>query len=183
MLLAFHKPFGVLSSFKPDGSAHRTLAEFHFPKHVYPIGRLDADSEGLLLLSDEPSWTSRLLEPGRHVEKTYWALVERLPSPGAFEKLRSGVLLDGKLTLPAGASLIDPQPLLPDRVPPVRVRKTVQDFWIELKLVEGRNRQVRRMTAAVGHPTVRLLRVGVGKLLIGDLPPGRWRKIAGSEVL
>jgi 23S rRNA pseudouridine2457 synthase len=183
MLLAFHKPFGVLSSFKPDGSPHRTLAEFGFPKNVYPIGRLDADSEGLLLLSDEPSWTARLLEPGRHVEKTYWALVERLPSPEALDTLRKGLLLDGKPTLPAGALLLDPQPWVAERVPPVRLRKTVQDFWIELKLVEGRNRQVRRMTAAVGHPTVRLLRVGIGKLSLSDLLPGKWLTIEGREVL
>ena len=183
MLLAFHKPFGVLSSFKPDGSSHRTLAEFGFPKNVYPIGRLDADSEGLLLLSDESRWTARLLEPGRHVEKTYWALVERLPSPGALEILRNGLPLDGKPTLPARATLLDPHPVVAERIPPVRVRKTVQDFWIEIRLVEGRNRQVRRMTAAVGHPTVRLLRVGIGKLTVFDLPPGKWRNIEGDEVL
>lgn len=182
MLLAFHKPWGVLSQFTPDGSPHRTLAEFGFPPCVYPIGRLDADSEGLLLLSDESRWNARLLAPGHHVEKTYWALVERLPSPEALEKLERGILLDGKPTLPAKARLLDPQPDVPPRDPPVRLRKSVQDFWIELRLVEGKNRQVRRMTAAVGHPTLRLLRVAIGGLSLGDLPPGEWREVGAADV-
>ncbi|MEI8311252.1 MAG: pseudouridine synthase [Verrucomicrobiota bacterium] len=181
MLLAFHKPFGVLSQFTPDGSKNRTLAEFGFPKDVYPLGRLDADSEGLLLLSDELEWNARLLAPGQHVEKTYFVLVEREPGQHALHLLRSGIVLDGKPTLPAKACLLDPQPEIPPRVPPVRFRKNVRDFWIEVRLVEGRNRQVRRMTAAVGHPTLRIVRTAIGDLTIDDLPAGKWRLLSGEE--
>ena len=181
MILAFHKPYGVLSQFTPDGSPNRPLAEFGFPKNVYPIGRLDADSEGLLLLSDEPQWNKRLLDPERHVVKTYLVLVERLPCEEALSRLRTGVVLDGRKTLPCEATLLDPQPSIPPRDPPVRVRKTVEDFWIKLRLREGRNRQVRRMTSAVGHPTLRLIRTLIGSLEIGDLPPGKWREVASDE--
>ena len=181
MLLAFHKPFGVLSQFTPDASKNRTLADFGFPKDVYPIGRLDADSEGLLLLSDEPEWNARLLAPGRHVEKTYLVLVEREPGQHALHLLRSGILLDGKLTLPAIARLLDPQPEIPPRVPPVRFRKNVPDFWIEVRLVEGQNRQIRRMTAAVGHPTLRIIRTAIGRLSLADLAVGRWSRLTGEE--
>jgi len=177
MLLAFHKPFGVLSQFTPDGSANQTLSEFGFPRDVYPIGRLDADSEGLLLLSNEAKWNQQLLHPSRHVEKTYWALVERMPSLNSLALLRDGVVIDGKPTLPAKAVLLDPQPMVAPRDPPVRVRKSVEDFWIELRLTEGRNRQVRRMTAAAGHPTIRLIRVGMGRLTLGELAPGTWWEI------
>ena len=182
MILVFHKPYGVLSQFTPDGSANRPLADFGFPKGVYPIGRLDADSEGMLLLSDEARWNARLLSPGGHVEKTYHVLVERLPSESALQLLRDGVLLDGKCTLPAGARFLDPQPHFPPRDPPVRFRKNVEDFWIELRLREGRNRQVRRMTAAVGHPTLRLIRVAVGGFHLGDLACGAWRELTADEI-
>lgn len=182
MILAFHKPYGVLSRFTPDGSPHRTLADFGFPKNVYPIGRLDADSEGLLLLSDEPSWTHRLLDPHNHIPKTYLVLVERLPDETSLAHLRRGLLLDDRPTLPAEARLCDPQPLVPPRDPPVRLRKSVQDFWIELRLHEGRNRQVRRMTAAIGHPTLRLIRTAIGPLHLADLPPSHWKKIPPSAL-
>jgi len=181
MLLAFHKPFGVLSQFTPDGSAHRTLAEFGLPPDVYAIGRLDADSEGLLLLSDEAKWNQQLLHPDRHVEKTYWVLVERCPSTDSVSALAGGVLLDGRPTLPAKARVLNPQPVVPPRDPPIRVRKTVEDFWIEIRLTEGRNRQVRRMTASVGHPTIRLVRVAVGGIKLGELAPGEWREIPPDE--
>lgn len=181
MILAFHKPYGVLSQFTPDGSPNRPLAEFSFPKNIYPIGRLDADSEGLLLLSDEPQWNKRLLDPECHVTKTYLVLVERLPGEEALRRLCEGVTLDGRTTLPAEAILLDPQPFIPPRDPPVRMRKTVEDYWIKLCLREGRNRQVRRMTAAVGHPTLRLIRRAIGSLELGDLPPGKWREIASAE--
>lgn len=175
MLLAFHKPFGVLSQFTPDGSANRTLAEFGLPAKVYPIGRLDADSEGLLLLSDEAKWNERLLHPTHHVTKIYWVLVERFPTPEALWKLSQGVVLDGRATLPAEAWLLEPQPIVGARNPPVRVRKSVQDYWIELRITEGRNRQVRRMTAAVGHPAIRLIRQAVGEYELGELAEGKWR--------
>lgn len=174
MLLAFHKPYGVLSQFTPDGSPHRTLADFGFPKNVYPIGRLDADSEGLLLLSDEARWNAALLDPDHHIEKTYWVLVERLPSPEALARLESGVILDGRPTRPARARLLDPQPDVPPRDPPVRFRRNVTDHWIALRLTEGRNRQVRRMTAAVGHPTLRLIRTAIGTIPLAAIPPGQW---------
>lgn len=180
MLLAFHKPFGVLSQFTPDGSNNRSLADFGFPKKVYPIGRLDADSEGLLLLGDEPSWNVTLLSPGRHVEKTYLVLVERKPDPTAITRLENGILLDGKVTLPAKACILEPQPHIPPRNPPVRLRKNVRDFWLELRLVEGRNRQVRRMTAATGHPALRLIRISIGNFHLGDLPSGQW-EILGKK--
>ncbi len=181
MILAFHKPYGVLSQFTPDGSPHRPLAEFGFPKNTYPIGRLDADSEGLLLLSDEPVWTKRLLDPGHHVAKTYLVLVERLPEEKSLARLREGIVLDGKPTLPAEARLCQPQPVFPPRDPPVRLRKTVEDFWIELRIREGRNRQVRRMTAAIGHPTLRLIRTAIGAFELGSLPLGQWRELDPAE--
>ena len=133
------------------------------------------------MLSDEPQWNARLLAPGRHVTKTYWALVERLPSAEALAQMESGILLDGKLTLPAHARILDPQPIVPPRDPPVRVRKSVSDFWIELQIHEGRNRQVRRMTAAVGHPTIRLLRVAIGSFHLGDLACGASRELTSDE--
>ncbi len=182
MILAFHKPYGVLSQFTPDGSPNRPLSEFQFPPKVYPIGRLDADSEGLLLLSDEAKWNARLLAPDNHVEKAYYVLVERLPSPQALESLEKGVLLDGKMTLPAKATLLDTQPIITPRIPPVRVRKSVQDWWIELKIREGKNRQVRRMTAAVGHPTIRLIRAAIGGFLLEGIACGEWRALTPDEI-
>jgi len=182
MVLAFHKPFGVVTRFTPDGSPNRTLAEFGFPAGVYPVGRLDADSEGLLLLSDEPGFTTRLLEPGRGHGRTYWALVEREPSAEALERLASGVELQGRRTLPCRAWRLDPQPEIAPRDPPVRYRKNVRDVWIGLELVEGKNRQVRRMTAAIGHPTLRLIRVAIGGFGLGELGSGAWRTLAAGEI-
>jgi 23S rRNA pseudouridine2457 synthase len=175
MLIAFHKPWGVISRFTPDGSPNRCLAEFGFPPRVYPIGRLDADSEGLLLLSDEPDWNARLLNPRHQHRRVYWAQVERVPDTAALAALERGVLLEGRTTLPCRARVLDPQPQLAPREPPVRYRKSVPDCWIELELIEGKNRQVRRMTAAAGHPTLRLIRVGLGGLELGRLAAGQWR--------
>ncbi len=174
MLAAFHKPYGVLSQFTPDGSPNRTLSEFGFPMGLYPIGRLDADSEGLLLLSDEPGLNQRLLHPSRAHLREYWVQVEREPSPEALRRLESGIVLAGRRTLPARAWILEPQPTFPPRDPPIRFRKTVPTCWIALELVEGKNRQVRRMTAATGHPTVRLLRVRIGRFMLGTLAPGTW---------
>jgi 23S rRNA pseudouridine2457 synthase len=181
VLIAFHKPYGVLSQFTPDGSPNRPLAEFGFPPHVYPIGRLDADSEGLLLLSDEPEWNARLLEPRHAHEREYWVQVERLPTAEALQELSFGVVIQGQKTLPGRAWMLEPQPQIPPRNPPIRVRKSVPDCWIGLELIEGKNRQVRRMTAAIGHPTLRLLRVRIGQFLLGDLPPGHWRPLPPAE--
>jgi 23S rRNA pseudouridine2457 synthase len=177
VLIAFHKPYGVLSQFTADASPNRLLAEFGFPKHVYPIGRLDADSEGLLLLSDEAALNERLLHPRHAHEREYWAQVERIPTANALAHLEAGVTVRDRDTLPCRAWLLDPQPVIAPRDPPIRVRKSVPDCWIGLALVEGKNRQVRRMTAAVGHPTLRLLRVRIGTFWLGDLAPGEWREL------
>lgn len=181
MLIAFHKPFGVLSQFTPDGSKHRPLAEFDFPKGVYPLGRLDAESEGLLLLSDEAALNARLLHPTRGHYRIYWAQVERVPSSEALKQLERGVVIGGRKTLPCRAWLLDPQPEMPPREPPIRFRKNVPDVWIALELVEGKNHQVRRMTAAVGHPTLRLVRVKIGNFELGSLAPGTWRELSAAE--
>lgn len=181
MLLAFNKPFGVISQFSPDGSKNGTLAEFHFPKGVYPLGRLDADSEGLLLLSDEGFLNDRLLHPANAHERTYWVQVERIPSAEALGDLARGVVIQGARTLPSRARLLEPSPELPPREPPIRYRKNVPDTWLELILTEGKNRQVRRMTAAAGHPTLRLVRVAIGAFELGDLPPGKWKVLSAAE--
>ena len=180
MLLAFHKPFGTVSQFTPDGSKHRTLAGFAFPKNVYPIGRLDAESEGLLLLSDEPELNARLLHPSHAHQREYWAQVERVPSVEALEQLALGVVIGGHKALPAPAWILDPQPAILPRDPPIRFRKNVPDVWIALELIEGKNHQVRRMTAAVGHPTLRLLRVRIGALRLGAVAAGRW-EVLGDD--
>ncbi len=182
MLVAFHKPYGVLTQFTLEpGSAHRTLAEFGFPPGVYPVGRLDADSEGLLLLSDEPALNARLLQPSRGHTRCYWVQVERVPSPDSLRALELGVTIQGYRTLPCRAALLDPPPDVPPRDPPIRVRRNIPDAWILLELTEGKNRQVRRMTAAVGHPTLRLIRVRIGGYAPEDLPAGKWRVLSDDE--
>lgn len=183
MLIAFNKPYGVLSQFTSDGSPNRTLAEFGFPKNVYPIGRLDADSEGLLLLSDEAALNQQLLHPRQGHKRVYWVQVERVPERAALEQLARGVLVQGRKTLPCEASMLEPKPEVPPREPPIRFRKSVRDCWIAMELVEGKNRQVRRMTAAVGHPTLRLMRVQIGKFLLSfsELPSGRWKELSAQE--
>ncbi len=181
MLLAFNKPFGVLSQFTPDGSRHRPLAEFRFPLGVYPLGRLDAESEGLLLLSDEGTLNVRLLDPRHAHRRTYWAQVERVPPPEALAALERGVTVGDRKTLPCRAWLLDPQPEVPPREPPIRVRKNVADCWLALELIEGKNHQVRRMTAAISHPTLRLIRMRIGELKLGALAPGEWRELGAPE--
>jgi 23S rRNA pseudouridine2457 synthase len=182
VLLAFHKPYGVLSQFSPDGSSrHRTLAEFGFPARVYPLGRLDAESEGLLLLSDEAGLNTQLLDPRRAHRRIYWAQVERVPAREALAHLERGVVIGGKRTLPCQAWLLDPQPVIAPRDPPIRHRKNVADCWIALALIEGRNHQVRKMTAAVGHPTLRLMRTSIGRFELGSLAPGHWRALSDAE--
>lgn len=182
MLIAFHKPYGVLSQFTPEaGSAWRTLAEFGFPKGVYPVGRLDADSEGLLLLSDEAALNARLLRPEHAHAREYWAQVEHVLTDEALRELERGVLVQGRRTLPCRARRLEPPPDLPPRDPPIRVRKNIPDCWLALELTEGKNRQVRRMTATIGHPTLRLVRVQIGGLTLGDLPAGKWRELNNAE--
>lgn len=181
MLLAFHKPCGVISQFTDDGSGRPTLAGFGFPKGVYPIGRLDADSEGLLLLGDEAAWNARLLRPESRHPRRYWVQVERIPSDKALETLRCGVTVKGRRTLPCKVWRMEPEPDVPPRDPPIRFRKNVPTTWIALELFEGRNRQVRHMTAAVGHATLRLIRVRIGQLSLGNLPAGRWKELGVRE--
>jgi 23S rRNA pseudouridine2457 synthase len=181
MLIAFNKPYGVLSQFTSDGSKNRTLAEFGFPKDIWPIGRLDADSEGLLLLSDEPALNAKLLQPRHAHEREYWAQVERIPSLDSLKKLEKGVLIEDRKTLPCRAWMLEPQPQISPRDPPIRFRKSVPDCWIGLELVEGKNRQVRKMTAAIGHPTLRLMRVRIGNFWLADLPSGQWKILSCGE--
>jgi 23S rRNA pseudouridine2457 synthase len=183
MLLALHKPYGVLSQFTPEpGSRWRTLADFGLPRGVYPLGRLDADSEGLLLLTDESSLNHRLLDPRHAHVREYWVQVERVPAPDVLARLaRGGLDLGDFRTRPCRARFLPAPPELAPRDPPIRVRKTVADCWLSLELTEGRNRQVRRMTAAVGHPTLRLVRVRIGGFRLGDLRAGAWRELTATE--
>lgn len=180
MLLALNKPYGVLSQFTPDHPGQRTLSEFGLPQNVYPLGRLDRESEGLLLFSDEPGLNTELLDPKNAHARTYRAQVEGEVTEDALQKLRRGVVIEGKTTLPAEAERISLD--LPPRDPPIRFRQNIPTSWIELTLHEGRNRQVRKMTAAVGFPTLRLLRVAIGQFhLPPELTPGHWRKLTDAE--
>lgn len=174
MLIAFNKPYGVLCQFT-DRSVppRRTLAGFGLPPGVYPAGRLDFDSEGLLLLTDDGALAHRLTDPAHREGKRYLVQVEGTPTPQQLDALRTGVVLNDGPTRPARARAIPPPPLWP-RDPPVRVRKTVPDAWLELELREGRNRQVRRMTASVGLPTLRLVRVAIGVHRLDGIAPGEW---------
>ena len=181
MILAFHKPYGVLSQFTKMTPQHRTLAEFGFPKNVYPIGRLDCDSEGLLLLSDEKTWNDRLLNPRHAHERTYHVQVEGIATQAAMDRLKKGVWIQGHKTKRSQARLLQ-DPGYPARAVPIRARLKIPTSWIELALTEGKNRQVRRMTAAVGFPTLRLIRVALGGLGLGDLEAGQWRKLAFAEI-
>jgi 23S rRNA pseudouridine2457 synthase len=182
VLLAFNKPYGVLSQFTPEpGSTWLTLAGFHLPKNVYALGRLDADSEGLLLLSDEAGLNTRLLDPKQAHRREYWVQVEGIPDANALNRLARGVRIGDYTTLPANARVLASPPSLPPRNPPVRFRKTVPDCWLAIELVEGKNRQVRRMTAAVGHPTLRLVRARIGRFELGSLAPGSWQILSDAE--
>tara|TARA_R110000782_G_scaffold230186_2_gene316483 strand:+ start:927 stop:1481 length:555 start_codon:yes stop_codon:yes gene_type:complete len=179
-LILFNKPYGVLSQFTDAGTAgspRKTLSDFINAPGVYPAGRLDQDSEGLLVLTDDGQLQNRISDPKFKQPKTYWAHVEGLPDDAALQALRSGVVLKDGKTAPARAEIIpEPENLWP-RDPPIRFRKSVPDSWISLTITEGRNRQVRRMTAAVGHPTLRLIRAQVGDWNLGELRPGEWRAI------
>lgn len=157
------------------------MSDFNFPPDVYPIGRLDADTEGLLLLSNEPELNALLLHPKHRHAREYWAQVERVPTQPAFETLAAGVMIQNRRTVPCRAWLIDPQPNLPPRHIPIRFRKSVPTCWLGLELIEGKNRQVRRMTAAIGHPTLRLIRVRIGRYELGPLAAGKWKILSVEE--
>lgn len=187
MIIAFYKPFGVQSQFTREISTHITLANFGFPPEVYPLGRLDADSEGLLLLSDERSMNHFLLHPNNEHPREYWVQVEGTPTADALKKLAAGVIIRRYQTKPCTVRLLDETEYtrLPERTPPVRFRKSVPTTWIALELKEGKNRQVRQMTAAIGAPTLRLVRVRIGNLrifsLLSPLQSGFWRQLTYSE--
>ena len=178
--LAFHKPFDVLTQFT-DASGRATLKDFIPVPGVYPVGRLDRDSEGLLLLTDDGALVHRLTDPRFEHPKTYLVQVERVPDDGALEALRRGVALNDGPTRPAGVDRLETEPELPDRTAPIRFRKNVPTAWIRVVLREGRNRQVRRMTAAVGFPTLRLVRIAHGPVALGSLTPGVWRDLDDVE--
>ncbi|MCS7082591.1 MAG: pseudouridine synthase [Bacteroidetes bacterium] len=179
--LAFYKPYGVLSQFT-DPAGRPTLKAYIPVPRVYPVGRLDLDSEGLLLLTDDFWLRHRLMDPRYGHPRTYWVQVERIPTEAALRQLAQGVVISGGYrTRPARVRII-PEPALPERPVPIRYRKTVPTCWLELELREGKNRQVRRMTAAVGHPTLRLVRVAVGPITLEGLSPGRWRDLSQQEV-
>jgi 23S rRNA pseudouridine2457 synthase len=181
--IAFFKPFGILSQFTSD-NIEETLSVFNLPKDVYPVGRLDKDSEGLLILSNDGSFIDHLLNPKFDKEKTYWVQVDHIPSEASLNILRAGgITIQDYKTKPAKVSILDPQPEIPERDPPIRFRKSVPTCWLEIKISEGKNRQVRRMTASINHPTLRLLRMQVGKYKLGELKPGAWVEIKKSDVL
>jgi 23S rRNA pseudouridine2457 synthase len=180
VLIAFNKPFGVLCKFTPE-PGRPTLADFIKIPNVYPAGRLDTDSEGLLLLTDDGVLQTRIADPSHKIAKVYWAQVEGAPTDEAIAPLRSGVNLSDFTTKPAGARLIDePQNLWP-RDPPIRYRAKIPTSWIELTLREGKNRQIRRMTAHVGFPTLRLIRAGIGRISVDGLARGTWREIGADS--
>lgn len=175
-LVLFNKPYDVLSQFTDRGSptTRATLSDHIDLPGVYPAGRLDRDSEGLLLLTDDGRLQARIADPKFKLSKTYWVQVEGEPSAAALEQLRRGVTLNDGPTRPAEVEAIDPPAVWP-RTPPIRVRRNIPDRWLRLTIREGRNRQVRRMTAAVGHPTLRLIRWSIGDWTLDDLQPGQWR--------
>ncbi len=179
--LLFHKPYGVLSQFT-DASGRATLKDYVAVPNVYPVGRLDYDSEGLLLLTNDGRLQHLLSDRRYHHPRTYLVQVEHLPTLDALAQLRQGVRVQDYTTRPAQVRLLDEEPDLPPRHPPVRFRKTVPTAWLELTLTEGRNRQVRRMTAAVGYPTLRLVRVAIAHLHLADLAPGEWRNLTDAEL-
>ena len=174
-LIRFNKPYGVLSQFTPEGR-WRGLKDFIDMPGVYVAGRLDADSEGLLLLTNDGKLQARISDPRFKMEKTYWVQVEGTPDEAALAALRAGVQLNDGPTRPARARLLDPPPAVWERDPPIRVRQAIPTAWIELAISEGRNRQVRRMTAAVGLPTLRLVRAAIGPHTLDGLAPGTWRE-------
>jgi pseudouridine synthase len=179
--IALFKPYDVICQFS-DAAGRLTLKDFVPLPGIYPVGRLDRDSEGLLLLTDDGRLAHRLTDPRFEHPKTYLVQVERIPDPVALEGLRRGVILKDGWTRPAQAELLAEPPALPDRMVPIRFRKNVPTAWLRLTIREGRNRQVRRMTAAVGHATLRLVRVAIGPISVGDLAIGKWRELNVQEL-
>jgi 23S rRNA pseudouridine2457 synthase len=179
--IAFNKPYGVLPCFTDPGG-RPTLAGYIAVPGVYAAGRLDRDSEGLMILTSDGGLAHRITDPSQKMPKVYLAQVERIPDGQAIGRLCRGVTLGGTRTRPAEARLLAEEPALPQRPVPIRFRKTVPTAWLELTIHEGINRQVRRMTAAVGHPTLRLVRIAIGTVCLGDLKPGEWRELQQDEI-
>lgn len=186
--ILFYKPYNVLSQFSegntPPVSAPEprlTLKDFIPVADIYPVGRLDRDSEGLMLLTDHGRVQHRLSDPRFAHPRTYWVQVEQVPSAAALAQLRQGVVVKGYRTLPCRVKQLHTEPVLPPRDPPIRIRQNIPTAWLEMTLQEGKNRQVRRMTAAVGHPTLRLVRVAIAHLHVGTLKPGQWRVATADE--
>ena len=181
--IAFNKPYGVLSQFSSSDEG-RTLKDYIPVTRVYPVGRLDQDSEGLLLLTDDGGLQHRLTDPKFAHPRTYWVQVERVPDENALRQLQEGVVIQNYRTRPAQVRLLGEEPHLAPRDPPIRFRKTVPTAWLEITLIEGRNRQVRRMTGAVGHPTLRLVRVAIADLRLNELglETGKWRALTVHEL-
>lgn len=181
--ILFYKPYGVLCQFTDDIASPRpTLKEYIDIPEVYSVGRLDFDSEGLLLLTNDGQLKHRLIDPQFEHSRTYWVQVEKIPPEEALQKLRDGVIIQGYQTKPAIAKLLVTEPDLPEREPPIRFRASIPTAWLELKLTEGKNRQVRKMTAAVGFPTLRLVRVAIAHLSLADLQVGKWRNLTQTEL-
>ncbi|MBO1058026.1 MAG: rRNA large subunit pseudouridine synthase E [Dolichospermum sp. JUN01] len=180
--IIFHKPYGVLSQFTQESPKHITLKEYIDVPDVYAVGRLDWDSEGLLLLTNDGQLQHRLAHPRFGHQRTYWAQVERIPDLDAINKLQSGVEIQDYRTRPAQVRLLLEEPSIVQRIPPIRFRKSIPTAWLEMTLTEGKNRQVRRMTAAVGFPTLRLIRISIGNIQLDDLSPGQWRELTSLEV-
>jgi 23S rRNA pseudouridine2457 synthase len=180
--IIFHKPYGVLSQFTQESPKHITLKEYINVPDVYPVGRLDWDSEGLLLLTNDGKLQHRLAHPRFGHRRTYWAQVERIPDADAIYKLQTGLEIQDYRTRPAQVRLLLEEPPVNERIPPIRFRKSVPTAWLEMTLTEGKNRQVRRMTAAVGFPTLRLIRVSIANIQLDDLASGQWREITPLEL-
>ncbi len=178
--LVFNKPYDVLPCFT-DPEGRQTLGDYIDVSGVYAAGRLDRDSEGLLLLTSDGALAHRITDPEHHLPKVYLVQVERIPDAAAVERLQQGVVVGGRRTKPARVRLLLEAPQIPERPVPIRFRKHVPTAWLELTLREGMNRQVRRMTAAVGHPTLRLVRVAIGPITLGALLPGQWRELTKAE--
>ena len=180
--IIFHKPYGVLSQFTQESPKHITLKEYIDVPDVYAVGRLDWDSEGLLLLTNDGQLQHRLAHPRFGHQRTYWAQVERIPDLDAINQLQSGVEIQDYRTRPAQVRLLLEEPSVVQRIPPIRFRKSIPTAWLEMTLTEGKNRQVRRMTAAVGFPTLRLIRISIGNIQLDDLSPGQWRELTSLEI-
>ena len=180
--IIFHKPYGVLSQFTQESPQHITLKQYIDVPDVYPVGRLDWDSEGLLLLTNDGQFQHRLAHPRFGHQRTYWAQVERIPTLDAINQLQTGVKIQDYRTAPAQVRLLLEEPSVTQRIPPVRFRKSIPTAWLEMTLTEGKNRQVRRMTAAVGFPTLRLIRVSIANIQLHDLAPGQWRELTPTEL-